>query len=477
MKVKNTGNLPLNLSSVTASNPTDFAIAATPGVIAAGDSTTVTVTFQPATTGLKTTDIIFVHDADSTPDTVTASGTATNALLFLSVVPDTIIAKDPVKGKLLKPVKRVKPGKPIIGPNWANLLDETVAQGGFRPGATESDSAGGMVVGKSLIENVGGKWKPIKDSAKVRAWVRLTKWDSKKSVGKSFNALQKTLEDKTGKHTLLPARGFDFTTDGKNKPLKGQMTSLTPKKQSNPLFAQLVALKLNIAASQLGKIPAGFGELVFDRNTSMFDEKTVAQIAAEVDQMMTYWQLSDSADFADAYTTVRDINKAYVGVLDTVSFMTPDSLHPLGKLELKGQVNAASVSYLKLPAVFIATRMNPSSPEVESGEDFEDESDLVDGELPVAAKLYQNYPNPFNPSTTIAFRLREDSKVSIRIFNLLGQQVATLLNGEEVGEGYQTVEFSATNLASGLYFYQIDAQGLGDEAMKTIETRKMLLVK
>jgi hypothetical protein len=482
VKVKNVGNLPLNLSSVTPSDLVNYGWSGTLGTLASGESTDVTIAFHPTTFGVKNADIVFVHDGDSTPDTVTVTGAGTDALEFLTVVPDTIIAKDPVKGKLLKPVKRVKPGKPIVGPNWANLLDETVAQGGFRPGATESDSAGGMVVGVSFMtrnspDPLNPKWKPTKDSAAVHAWVRLTKWDFKKSLGKSFNALQKTLEDKTGKHDLFPARGFDFTTDGKNKPILKQLTSLTPKKQDNPLYAHLVALKLNIAASALGKTPAGFGDLIFDRDISMFDEKTVMQIADEVDQMMTFWQLSTPADFADAYQTVSDLNKACVGPLDTVSFMTPDSLHPAGRLLLRGQVNLATIPYLKAPAVFVATRMLPTTTEVESGEDFGDEIDEVEGELPVAARLYQNYPNPFNPSTTIAFRLREESKVSIRIFNLLGQQVATLVDGEELEEGVQTVQFAATNLASGLYFYQIDAQGLGDDAMKTIETRKMLLVK
>jgi hypothetical protein len=386
---------------------------------------------------------------------------------FLTVTPDTIIAKDPVKGKFLKPVKRFK----NLNPNWANLLDETVAQGGFRPGSSESDSAGGMVVGRSFMENVAGKWKVVKDSAKVRAWVRLTAWDFKKSMGKSFNALQKTLEDKTGKHDLLPARGFDLTTDGKSKPILKQMTSLTPKKQDNILYAELVALKLNIAASALGKTPAGLGELIFDRDTSAFDEQSVKQIAGAVDQMMTYWQLSGPAAFADAYQTVHDINRAFLAPFDTVSFM-------VGGLVLEGVTELASVPYLKLPTPFVATRLQATTTEYESGEDndFEDES-FDESLTPVAAKLYQNYPNPFNPGTTIGFRLLETSQVTIRIYNTLGQQIATLMTGEELEEGYNEVRFDASQLSSGVYFYQIDAQGLGDEALRSVVTNKMVLLK
>jgi hypothetical protein len=386
---------------------------------------------------------------------------------FLTVTPDTIIAKDPVKGKLLKPVKRFK----NLNPNWANLLDETVAQGGFQPGSSESDSVGGMVVGRSFMENVAGKWKVVKDSAKVRAWVRLTKWDFKKSMGKSFNALQKTLEDKTGRHDLLPARGFDLTTDGNSKVLKGQITSLTPKKQDNILYAELVALKLNIAASALGKTPAGLGELIFGRDTSAFDGMTVKQIAGAVDQMMTYWQLSGPAAFADAYQTVHDINRAFVAPFDTASFN-------VGGLVLKGLTQVGSVPFLKTPTPFVATRLEATTTEYESGEenDFEDQ-EFDESLTPVAAKLYQNYPNPFNPGTMISFRLLEASQVTVRIYNTLGQEVAVLLTGEELEEGFNEVRFDAGSLSSGVYFYHIDAQGLGDAGLHSVVTNKMILLK
>ena len=63
----------------------------------------------------------------------------------------------------------------------------------------------------------------------------------------------------------------------------------------------MVALKLNIAASALGKTPAGLGDLIFDRNTSTFDETSIRQIAASVDSMMTYRRTIDTASFAEAY--------------------------------------------------------------------------------------------------------------------------------------------------------------------------------
>jgi len=83
--------------------------------------------------------------------------------------------------------------------------------------------------------------------------------------------------------------------------------------------------------------------------------------------------------------------------------------------------------------------------------------------------LEQCYPSPFNPTTTIKYSIPEPSKVSLVLFNLLGEEVATLVNEENV-TGYYTVDFNAANLPSGVYFYQLRA---GD----FISTKKMILLK
>ena len=93
---------------------------------------------------------------------------------------------------------------------------------------------------------------------------------------------------------------------------------------------------------------------------------------------------------------------------------------------------------------------------------------------PAVFALDQNYPNPFNPSTAINFRLAVDSKVSMKVFNVLGQEVANLLNGNFVAGSHQ-VNFDASSLNSGVYLYRIEASGI--DGTNFVDVKKMTLTK
>ena len=88
---------------------------------------------------------------------------------------------------------------------------------------------------------------------------------------------------------------------------------------------------------------------------------------------------------------------------------------------------------------------------------------------PTAYELMQNFPNPFNPQTAIRYALPHRSHVMLAVCNMLGQQIATLLNGE-IDAGYHFVQFDASNLASGVYFYRLQAGSY-------TETRKLVLMR
>ena len=84
--------------------------------------------------------------------------------------------------------------------------------------------------------------------------------------------------------------------------------------------------------------------------------------------------------------------------------------------------------------------------------------------------LSQNYPNPFNPTTAIGFSLLAVGNVSLKVFDILGREVATLLNNEILESGEHEVTFNANALPSGIYFYRLTAGEFS-------ETKKLLLLK
>ena len=83
--------------------------------------------------------------------------------------------------------------------------------------------------------------------------------------------------------------------------------------------------------------------------------------------------------------------------------------------------------------------------------------------------LKQNYPNPFNPTTSISYQLPVPSSVELSIYNLLGQQVATLVYGKQLAGRY-IIEWDASNYSSGIYFYQLETDDF-------LSTKKCILLK
>ena len=89
--------------------------------------------------------------------------------------------------------------------------------------------------------------------------------------------------------------------------------------------------------------------------------------------------------------------------------------------------------------------------------------------LPTEFRLEQNFPNPYNPSTTIQYVIKERSSVELVLFDVLGREVEVLVN-EEQDAGFYKVNFNAGRLASGIYFYRLQAGSF-------VDTKKMILLK
>ena len=91
------------------------------------------------------------------------------------------------------------------------------------------------------------------------------------------------------------------------------------------------------------------------------------------------------------------------------------------------------------------------------------------GQLPDRFELEQNYPNPFNPTTTISYSLGRRSHVGLKVYDILGREVQTLVN-KELGAGYHEIIFDASTLGNGVYFYRMETGNFS-------KTKKLILLK
>jgi hypothetical protein len=165
-----------------------------------------------------------------------------------------------------------------------------------------------------------------------------------------------------------------------------------------------------------------------------------------------------------------DISKVFTGNSGSLSFAAQSSNVTVATVTVSG-------STLKITPVAIGQAVVTIVANDAANNDFFAYSFDVDvntvgvetEELPTEFALYQNYPNPFNPTTNIKFDLPKESNVSVKIYNILGEEVVTLVN-KVMPAGRHAVEFNASKLTSGMYIYRIEADNF-------VQVKKMLLMK
>ncbi len=311
--------------------------------------------------------------------------------------------------------------------------------------AKDSAKATGIMVGAS-----GVKLDPTNLKSKDKGYLVPSK-------GSEINATFYK-KGKTGAiYQTGTARGLDFLAGNSARILKLNK-SLAPDKHNNVLLGNMLALSINIAASDWGKTPAGFGDLVYIGGGT-YNNMTVAEIATAGGLLMTAWEGEAASKFTDLNAVVAAINAEFDGPLDTVSGWNKTS-----KLVYTGVSAVSGSAILKAGS--------GSSPRVHADQVWEVE--------PTTFELAQNYPNPFNPSTTISFSLPEDAVVTVKVFNMLGQEVATVVDNSSYFSGTYNETFDAKNLTSGVYFYRVTADITNSETgivEHMTQTKKMLLTK
>lgn len=240
----------------------------------------------------------------------------------------------------------------------------------------------------------------------------------------------------------------------------GPLKNPSRKRYNNMLAGELLTLKLNIAASDAGFTQPGFGDLIFMDGLvppNPLNKKTLRQVASFVDSTLTLWtRYGSKIDYVRMDSSLQLINEAFAGA-DSITN------HPLFAKSIRP---VSSVNYL-----FPGLSASEAVPDIQRIPYMSEELE------PESFALYQNYPNPFNPATTIEFQLPRPALVTLKVYNILGQEVAVLLDRSSMEEGYQSVEFDATGLASGVYFYRIIVENLDSPGPEVSRVMKMMLVK
>jgi hypothetical protein len=288
----------------------------------------------------------------------------------------------------------------------------------------------------------------------------------------NYKAVIKSLVETGDRMHIGVPRCLDRFEGATLRPIVRQQKYLQPKRHNNVLFAEAIAFKANIRGSDNKNMPPGFGDLIYDEGTGPampLNDLSLRTIGAYLDKYMS--SFPDTAvnptcvmvpelagiDADTLYDRIRRINRAFEGPIDTVSFSTG--------LMFTGVRPIDSVSFLRYDT---SAAMRPFSGIERAAESVPDEFELS-----------QNYPNPFNPTTTIEYYLPEDSRVTIVIYNTLGQVMGRLVDGEVQEAGYRDATFDASAYSSGVYFYRLSATTEGDGgATRSFTTvRKMVLMR
>jgi hypothetical protein len=268
-------------------------------------------------------------------------------------------------------------------------------------------------------------------------------------------------------HTGTP-RCLDYTmsSSGRLKPITKQIRNLRVKKHDNHLLGELHAMKLAIIANDAGITEPTdpnenrLGDLIYDDGNGIanpLNGMMIREIVARGDSALTFCGGFTTEMIKGLDSTITLLNRQFDGPYTALSF---------DPFVLSGSSGLGEAVYL---------HTNPNPPPAVNTFRTDDLSILDD--VPSTYALTQNYPNPFNPTTTIEFSLAEPGLVTLKVYDMIGREVATLLDNEEFDDGEALVNFDADELTSGVYFYRLTARGTGDQKGFFDELRKMVLMK
>lgn len=344
-----------------------------------------------------------------------------------------------------KPVKAWAVKKPTV-PNLSNVVNNVY-----------------LLVGGPASLQVGAAGQ-LNSASKEKAYI----------LGAKYSDIWATFSAKGTPHDAVggPPRGFDFFKNA-SVMLKKQK-SVPESKKDDILIADALALKLNLEISQSSMLTLQgtfLGNLIYKEagNALGNGTLTVATISTNLDTLMTNWEGVPFSTYVMYDSVIAKINAAFSDGSESLPYDTSSVAGKgwkAGALTMPGLHSIATVPYLI---------GNPGAKPTQA----------VGGLKPMLPTVYalaQNYPNPFNPTSTVQFDVPGASIVTIKVYNILGQEVATLLNQQSYsGATRDVVTFDGSNLASGVYFYRMTAQTLDDNGQVSgatfTQVKKMMMVK
>ncbi|MBS4029127.1 MAG: T9SS type A sorting domain-containing protein [Ignavibacteriales bacterium] len=357
-------------------------------------------------------------------------------------------------------INAVKVGSLKVKPNLVTAVSEVFRRYG-KKGATFL----GIAQEKATAGNFG--------------WIAYSK---SADVGKFYTAAHDTNRN-------FPIDSVRNLTTGKATKKLVKLVKADKKKYNNYFWEQAIAFKLNLLASDTGVTPKGLGALQLDIPVTLAGKelqgKSLVAVSKEIDTVATYWKsksVDDATDYAElkaVANVLKQINDGFSVPMDSTNYLVDSLAVVKGTTATGGKKNPYAVTLLgvKTASDVGIVRYVPStkSERLVYGTGEED--------IPMAFKLEQNYPNPFNPSTTLSFvlptsggQVSHSSLVSLNIYNVLGQEVATLIHNRLMDEGMHEIQFDASKLSSGVYFYRLSSTSV--ESNETISlVKKMVLMR
>lgn len=212
----------------------------------------------------------------------------------------------------------------------------------------------------------------------------------------------------------------------------------------------------------------GIGQSYDNIAPTFINEYTLAPLSG------TGVDVAAEVDYGGGTNGVSDI-KFYNIYRSDVSGFTPSAGNLLATLETSNlKIRYNDATYDGSPEFYYVIQVVDDGGNKVFSKEVNTVTSVENEAVPTVYSLSQNYPNPFNPATTIKFGIPQAADVTIKIYDILGQEVKALVN-RNLAPGFHTVNFDASNLISGMYIYRIQANGV--DGSNFTDVKKMLLVK